>query len=74
MNRLPNLTALKIVRALKRAGFVEVEQKGSHLTFVNAATGCGTTVPVHSGDLSRSLMKEIIKQAGLSEDKFRKFL
>lgn len=74
MSRLPNLTAAKIIRALKRAGFVKIEQKGSHQTFVNMATRFGTTVPVHSGDLSRSLMKEIIQQAGLSEDEFRKFL
>ncbi|MDO8590958.1 MAG: type II toxin-antitoxin system HicA family toxin [bacterium] len=74
MNRLPSLTAAKIVRALKRAGFLEVEQKGSHLTFVNKLTGCGTTVPMHSGDVKRNLMKEIIQQAGLSENEFRKFL
>jgi predicted RNA binding protein YcfA (HicA-like mRNA interferase family) len=74
MSRLPNLTAAALVRALKRAGFVEVEQKGSHRTFVNLTTHCGTTVPMHSGDLRRSLMKEIIRQAGFSEDEFRKFL
>ena len=74
MNRLPNLTATKIVRALERAGFVEVEQKGSHRTFINFTTGFGTTVSIHSGDIKRSLMKEIIRQAGLSEDEFRKYL
>jgi predicted RNA binding protein YcfA (HicA-like mRNA interferase family) len=31
MAKLPSLTARKVVRALKRAGFVEDRQKGSHL-------------------------------------------
>jgi len=74
MSRLPNLTAAKIIRALKRAGFVQVAQKGSHRTFVNLKTRFGTTVRMHSGDVKRNLMKEIIQQAGLSEDEFRKFL
>jgi len=34
----------------------------------------GTSVPMHPGDLKRSLLKEIIRQAGLTEDQFRKYL
>jgi len=33
-----------------------------------------TGVPMHPGDLDRSLMKKIIKQANLTEDKFRTLL
>lgn len=74
MSRLTNLNAIKIIRALKRAGFVENGQRGSHRYFWNATSKCETAVPMHSGDLRRSLMKAIIRQAGLSEDEFRKFL
>ena len=74
MSRLPNLNAIKIIRALKHAGFVECEQKGSHRYFWSPTSRLLTGVPIHSGDVSRSLMKEIIRQAGLSEDEFRKFL
>jgi hypothetical protein len=31
-------------------------------------------VPMHSGDLRRGLLKQIIKQAGFSEAEFRKLL
>ena len=31
MSKLPSLNARKVVRALKRAGFVEDRQRGSHL-------------------------------------------
>ena len=74
MSRLPNLTAAEMVRVLKRAGFVEHEQRGSYKIFKNSATGCRTVVSMHSGDIKRSLMKGIIRQAGLSEDEFRRYI
>ncbi len=74
MNRLPNLNAKKIIQALKRAGFVNNGQKGSHRYFWNPISNYQTVVPIHSGDVRRGLMKEIIRQAGLSEGEFRKFL
>ena len=74
MTRFPNLSVAKVIQALKRAGFVEHESRGSHRTYKNPVTGHRTTVSFHGGDMSRSLMKEIIQQAGLSEDEFRKFL
>lgn len=66
--------AVKLVRALKRAGFVEGDQRGSHLTLWHPTNGSQTTVPVHGGDVKRGLMKLILKQAGLSENDFRKLL
>lgn len=74
MSRLQNLNARKIIRALHRAGFISTGQKGSHRYFWNPVSQCTTAVPLHSGDLRRSLMKAIIRQAGLSEDEFRKYL
>ncbi len=71
MIRLPNLTARKVVHALKRAGFVEAGQRGSHLFLWHEKKALGTSVPMHPGDLKRSLLKQIIKQADLSEEEFR---
>ena len=74
MSRLPNLTARKVVQALKHAGFVEDGQRGSHLFLWHEGKDLGTSVPMHPGDLKRSLLKQILKPAGLSEDQFRKYL
>ena len=38
MAKLPSLTARKVVRALKRAGFVEDRQRGSHLMLIHPET------------------------------------
>jgi predicted RNA binding protein YcfA (HicA-like mRNA interferase family) len=74
MSRLPQLTAAQMVRTLKRAGFVAIEHRGSHLTLAHPQTGATTTVPVHPGEMKRWLVKAIIRQSGLSEEDFRAFL
>ena len=73
--RLPSCTAADVVRALKQAGLAAAHQKGSHRYFADPITGdIVTTVPMHPGDLPRSLLKKIIKDAHLTEDEFRRLL
>lgn len=74
MTRLPTLTARKLVAVLKRAGFEEVKWHGSHLYFWHPANQRETCVPMHAGDLGRSLVRTILLQAGLTEDEFRELL
>ena len=64
----------EMVAALKRAGFVEHHQAGSHLYLWHPTEQRMTTVSMHSKDLPRPVMKKILKQAGLSESEFRKLL
>jgi predicted RNA binding protein YcfA (HicA-like mRNA interferase family) len=60
-----------VVRALKRLGFQEVRQKGSHLTLHNPRTGAICTVPIHSGEtLAPKTLQSILKQAGVSLEEF----
>ena len=68
------MDARKIIRALKRAGFLELEQRGSHLSLKHPIRGNRTTVPMHGGDIKRGLLKQILKQAGLTEKEFRELL
>ena len=74
MTRLPNLRPKQVVRALTRAGFVVDHQTGSHAILYSEGTGLRTVVPLHSGDLPRWLLKQIIKQAGMSEAEFQELL
>ncbi len=73
--RLPSCTAREVAKALERYGLVAVHQKGSHLYFAEPSNGdIVTTVPMHVGDISRSLLKKIIKDVGLTEHAFRELL
>jgi predicted RNA binding protein YcfA (HicA-like mRNA interferase family) len=70
LNRLP---ARKVIQKLKKVGFVEVHQRGSHLYLKNQS-GKIVTVPIHgSKDIPLGTTYNIVvRQAGLSVDEFNK--
>ncbi len=74
MTRLPNLTPRKIIKALKRAGFENNGQKGSHCYFWHPIKKIQTCIPMHGKDVKRSLLYLIIKQAGLTQEEFERLL
>ena len=72
MGRLPSCTAHDVDRLLARQGFVAKHQRESHRYYRSPITGkIVTSVPMHPGDLNRSLLKKILKQVGWSEEQFR---
>jgi predicted RNA binding protein YcfA (HicA-like mRNA interferase family) len=67
--------APRSVRALQKAGFYIHETAGSHIQLKHASKPGRVTVPSHQGfDLPKPIIKSIIRQAGLSNDEFAKFL
>lgn len=56
------LTAREAIRRLKKDGWVEVRQTGSHKQFVKGNQRI--TVPDHPGDLKPGVEKDIRKKAG----------
>ena len=67
MARLPSVSGSRLVRALKRAGFVELRQKGSHVSLerVTEERTFRTVVPVHE-TVPKGTLSRILKQAGLT--------
>ena len=75
MPRLPALTARQIVRTLKRAGFLEDRQRGSHLILIHPETKARTVVPIHAGQtIKLPLLRAIIRDANISESQFIELL
>jgi predicted RNA binding protein YcfA (HicA-like mRNA interferase family) len=63
---LPVLKPREVVRLLKRLGFVEVRQRGSHKQFRHQV-GRTTTVPFHRGkDISPILLRKIASDIGVT--------
>ena len=56
------LTAKEAIRRLRREGWREVRQVGSHKQFVK--DGVRLTVPDHPGDLKPGVEKDIRRKAG----------
>lgn len=74
MSRLPTVTPRQVVRALKRAGFEEHHQRGSHLYLRHPETRRMTSVPMHPGDLPRGTLRAILRQVEITPDDFAKLL
>ncbi len=71
MSRLNPTTPKKVLKKLKRAGFIEIHQRGSHITLKNTKTNKFATVPMHSKDIPvGTLYNIVVKQAELSIEKF----
>ena len=69
MPKLPAVKSTEMVRALERAGFVPVRQRGSHLRLRKG--NLAVTVPIHPGDLPANVVRSILRQAQLTEEEFR---
>ena len=69
MSKLPTISGERLVRALKRAGFVELRQKGSHVSLEKRAAEkvFRTVVPQHR-TLAKGTLSDILRQAGLTVD------
>ena len=58
MGDLPVLKPAEVVTILRKLGFVEVRQRGSHKQFRDSSGRC-TTVPFHSGrDIAPTLLRQ----------------
>ena len=62
-------TAQELLRFLRRQGYREKRQTGSHLILVHP-TRRMLVIPVHRGDIPRGLFLRILKDAGFSESDF----
>ncbi len=75
MSKVPNLSYLKIINALKRDGWVVVRQRGSHIRLHKHIGNevLKLTVPAHKS-VKRSTLSHIIKQAKLTAEDFIKLI
>ncbi len=74
MSKLPRVTSRQVIRALERAGFVAVRQRGSH-AFLQHQDGRATVVPVHkSEDIGIGLLRKILRDAEIEPHEFQKLL
>lgn len=70
MPRIPGVNHLRAVRALERAGF-RVARQGKHIVLTDGRRI--VTVP-RNNPVNAFTMGRIVRDAGLTEDEFRKLL
>jgi len=72
---LPAVSGRELIRAWRRAGFVELRQKGSHVS-LEKRTADGywrTVVPLHR-EIRPGTLSDILNQSGLSKEDLMELL
>jgi predicted RNA binding protein YcfA (HicA-like mRNA interferase family) len=65
----------QLIHALKRAGFEEQRQRGSHLHLRRFSDNRRVTVPVHKGrTVPLGTLRAVLRDADISIDEFRDLL
>jgi len=75
MISLPSLSYIQVIRALKRAGFIVVRQRGSHIRLQKRERDkvIKLTIPAHKA-IKKGTLNRIIKDAKLTIEKFEALL
>ena len=75
MTKLPRLSGKEVVKALSKAGFEIIRQRGSHIIMKkqNSEGKIATVVPNHK-EIDRGTLLEIIRQAKLTKESFMDLL
>ncbi len=75
--KLPGVSAEEAIRSLKRLGFAQIRQRGSHVTLRHGSkrakktsTGdIGCVVPLHR-ELAIGTLRSILRQAAVTPEEF----
>ena len=72
MPKLPIVSPKRVAAALKRLGYHEVRQRGSHLQLKRG--NLLVSVPMHSGDVAPGTLRSILRQARLTVEELKEAL
>ena len=74
-SRLPRITAVELLRALRRDGWQQVRQSGSHISLKHPIKRGTVTVPKHAHVILKlKTLETILEQAELTADALRELL
>lgn len=68
MSTVPSLKPRNVVALLKKQGFIELRQVGSHLHLYHPVRKLRATVPMHHKDLKRKTLLSILRQANIRKE------
>ena len=74
MTKLPVVSGREVVRALQRAGFVQVSVEGSHCKLFHDERHLTVIIPLHRRALPRGTLLSVLRQAGMTADDLRQLL
>jgi predicted RNA binding protein YcfA (HicA-like mRNA interferase family) len=74
VSELPRISGREVVKALKKIGYDQDRQKGSHIVLrQNSYPHRRVTVPDHK-EVAKGTLRAILRETGLTVDEFKKLL
>lgn len=70
MPRLPSLKPRELVKKLKKLGFIEHHQVGSHLTMKNLQNDERAVIPIHLKDIKKGTLAAILRENDIDRKEF----
>ena len=69
--KLPRLSGKEVIKALSKAGFISVRQRGSHVFMAKQTANerITTVVPMHQ-EIDTGTLLEIIRQTKITKEQF----
>ena len=71
MPKLPHVSGAEVVRTLRRLGFEQIRQSGSHIIMRRESKSC--VVPLHA-EIKVGTLAGVLRQAEVSPDEFMREL
>jgi len=59
------MTAKEVLKKLRKDGWFQVSQRGSHIQMEHSEKAGKVSVPAHKGDIAKGTLNSILSQAGL---------
>ena len=56
------------MKKLKKLGFIEHHQVGSHLTMKNPQTNLRAVIPMHLKDIKKGTLSSMLREAGIDRN------
>ncbi|MDD4835402.1 MAG: type II toxin-antitoxin system HicA family toxin [Lutispora sp.] len=69
MSKLNIISPKDMIRIIEKLNFEEIRQNGSH-KFFRHKDGRATVIPMHSNDLKRGLIKQILKDIKITDEEY----
>ena len=73
MSKLKIITSLQMCKLVESLGFVLIRQKGSH-RFYRHPDGRTTIIPMHVGDIDRSLVRKMLRDIEITIDEYNEMV
>ncbi len=74
MSELPRISGREVIKALRRVGYEQDRQRGSHVVLRQASKPHRRVVVPDHKEVVKGTLRAIIKQVGLTLDEFKRLL